>query len=70
MLFRSLKLIEVPCDDKNRKFKCPKCGRLIKSKKIDDPQKELEIRQNKEKHLEEYKKWLEDSLRNTKDTYE
>ena len=58
--FSKLKLNEVPSESKNKKFKCPSCGRLITSKQAPDPQKELEIKENKEKHLEEYKKWIEE----------
>jgi DNA-directed RNA polymerase subunit RPC12/RpoP len=44
-------------------FKCPSCGRIIKLKKISDPQKELELQIKKEKDEEELKKWMEDTLK-------
>lgn len=46
-----------------KSYKCPSCGRLIKSKKTFDPQKELEIKINKEKQNEELKKWMQETIR-------
>lgn len=52
-----LDIVEVKSEDK-RKFKCPSCGRLIISKKISDPQAELEHKIKKEKYLENYQNWI------------
>lgn len=60
--FSDVNLKEIPSDDKNKKFKCPKCGRLISSKKIQDPQNELEKKIHKEKQSEDLKKWMEETL--------
>jgi transcription initiation factor TFIIIB Brf1 subunit/transcription initiation factor TFIIB len=46
-----------------KKIKCSSCGRLIKAKKIPDPQKELELQIKKEKDEEDLKKWMEDTLK-------
>jgi UDP-N-acetylmuramate-alanine ligase len=58
-----LQLKEIPSNDKKKRFKCPSCGRLICSKEIADSQKEVELKIKKEQQLEEYKKWLEDTMK-------
>ena len=43
-----------------KKYKCPNCGRLIKLKKAQDPQKELDLKLKKQNQQEELKKWKEE----------
>lgn len=60
--FSDLKIKEIKSEDKNRKFKCPKCGRLITSKKVQDPQGELEQKIHKQKQSEDLEKWMEETI--------
>ena len=60
--FSDIKLKEVFQEKQSKSYKCPSCGRLIKSKKINDPQKELENDIAKEKQNEELKKWAQETL--------
>lgn len=61
--FSDVDLKEVDSGKDYKSYKCPSCGRLIKSKKTSDPQKELINRIKKEKQNEELKKWMEDTIK-------
>lgn len=43
-------------------YKCPSCGRSIKLRKINDPQKELDLQIEKEKQQEELKNWMKETI--------
>lgn len=45
----------------NKKYRCKNCGRAVVPRKILDPQKELEIKEEKKKMEEENKKWIKEN---------
>jgi DNA-directed RNA polymerase subunit RPC12/RpoP len=63
--FSDLSLVEVKSEDeKIKKFKCPSCGRLIRSRKSEfDPQKDIDLRLKKQRQKEELKNWVEDAMK-------
>ena len=62
--FSDLSLVEVKSEDeKIKKFKCPSCGRLIRSRKQFDPQKDIELKLKKDIQKEELKNWVEEATK-------
>lgn len=49
-------------EENEKNFKCESCGRLIKNKKISDPQKELEKELKKEQEKKELENWIKKTL--------
>lgn len=50
-------------DNKNRKFRCPSCGRLVKSRQALDPQKDVDLKLKKESQKEQMKSWTQEILK-------
>jgi DNA-directed RNA polymerase subunit RPC12/RpoP len=63
--FSESDLVEVKNSSENqiRKFKCQKCGRLVRSRKAQDPQKDLDLRIKKENQKEQTKIWTQEVLK-------
>jgi hypothetical protein len=55
-------LIEVKnSDSKDKKFRCPNCGRMISCKKSKiDPQEELEYNKKRQENQEKIKIWMQE----------
>lgn len=62
-IFREKKEIDI-VEISDEKYRCPKCGRLIKLKKIKkDPQKELNDEKHKKENEEKIKKYYDSILK-------